>query len=67
MSKGGWRFNGNEIKRAISSIQSTGLHVEHVQVSKEGEIRVGVSDPNRPVPAHRADDPAPKGSAPSSQ
>jgi hypothetical protein len=48
MSQSPWRFNPREIKRSISAVQSTGLHVRNVEITQDGTIRVHVGEPEKP-------------------
>ncbi len=42
MSSRNWLFKPAEIRRAIKSIQSTGLQVAQVEVGRQGQIVINV-------------------------
>ncbi|MDA9399831.1 hypothetical protein [Bradyrhizobium sp. CCBAU 45389] len=46
MSTGPWRARPREITRTVKSVQSTGLHVRNVEVTRDGTIRVNIGKPN---------------------
>lgn len=50
MSTGTWQFKPVEIRRAIKSVQSAGLEVVQVEVSRRGQIVINV---RAPTPAMR--------------
>jgi len=56
MSHGPWRFKASEIARTVRSVQSTGLCVRNVEISREGVIRVNVGE-QLPAGDIIADDP----------
>ena len=48
MSSRNWLFKPAEIRRAIKSIQSTGLEISQVEVGRSGQIVINVL--RQPVP-----------------
>jgi hypothetical protein len=46
MSKRKWLFQPTEVRRAIATVQDTGLEVRRVEIAKDGRIILGTAKPN---------------------
>jgi hypothetical protein len=45
MSHSQWRIKPSEIARTVRSLQKAGLHVRNVEITRDGTIRVSVTEP----------------------
>ena len=51
MSQGHWRIKPSELGRAINSIRSVGLHIQSVELSADGTIKISVTETGESNPA----------------